>query len=128
TFVVYVDERADETQQDALVRIFTGQLGGTPLAQFPWAFKPSDFRAAVPARIEIDHTPGRGWFRAGDDVVLRITGPVADQAPVTCIIPGHNRDGPELYAETLPAHGDEPLDFELHGNCGYESTFAYVSD
>jgi hypothetical protein len=128
TFVVYVDERADESQRDALVRIFTGQLGGTPLEQFPWAFKPSDFRAAVPARIEIDHTPGRGWFRVGDDVVLRISGPVADQAPVTCVIPGHHRDGRELHAETLVARGEAPLDFELHGNCGYESTFAYASD
>jgi hypothetical protein len=128
TFVVYVDERADESQRDALVRIFTGRLGGTPLQQFPWAFKPSDFRAAVPARIEIDHTPGRGWFRAGGDVVLRIRGPVADQATVTCVIPGHHRDGRELYAETLVAHAQAPLDFELHGNCAYESTFAYSSD
>jgi hypothetical protein len=128
TFVVYVDERADESQRDALVRIFTGRLGGTPLQQFPWAFKPSDFRAAVPARIEIDHTPGRGWFRAGGDVVLRIGGPVADQATVTCVIPGHHRDGRELYAETLVAHAQAPLDFELHGNCAYESTFAYSSD
>jgi hypothetical protein len=128
TFVVYVDERADESQRAALVRIFTGQLGGTPLQQFPWAFKPSDFRAVVPARIEIDHTPGRGWFRVGDDVVVRIGGPVADQAPVTCVIPGHHRDGRELYADTLVAHGEAPLDFELHGNCAYESTFAYASD
>jgi hypothetical protein len=128
TFVIYVDERADEMQQETLVRIFTGELGGTPLQQFPWAFKASDFRAAVPARIEIDHTPGRGWFRAGDDVVLRISGPVVDQVPVTCVIPGHHRDGRELYAEALVAHGEAPLDFELHGNCAYESTFAYASD
>jgi len=127
TFVLYLDERGDDTQRDALVRIFTGQLGGTPLSQFPWAFKPSDLRAALPARIEIDHTPGRGWFRAGDDVVVRIRGPVDAQEPVTCIIPGHSRDGRELYTELLSAHGDEPLDFELHGNCAYESTFAYSS-
>jgi hypothetical protein len=128
TFVVYVDDRADEAQHDALVAIFTGRLGGTPLRQFPWASKPSDFKAVVPARIEIDHTPGRGWFRAGDAVVLRISGPVADQVPVTCVIPGHDRDGRELYAETLVAHGEAPLDFELHGNCAYEATFAYASD
>jgi hypothetical protein len=127
TFVVYVDDRADERQHEALVRIFTGQLGGTPLQQFPWAFKPSDFRAAVPARIEIDHTPGRGWFTAGDVVVVRVREAVADQQPVTCVIPGHHRDGRELYAETLLARGEQPLAFELHGRCAYESTFAYAS-
>src|SRR5207244_13497357 len=114
TFVVYVDERADERERDALVQIFTGQLGGTALEQFPWAFKRSDFRAAVPARIEIDHTPGRGWFKAGGDVIVRISGPVPAQEPVTCVIPGHHRDGRELYAETLVARAAEPFDFELH--------------
>src|SRR5262249_3271842 len=120
TFVVYVDDRADERQQDALVRIFTGQLGGTALEQFPWAFKPGDLRAAIPAGLETDHPPGRGWFKAGGDIVVRISGPVEEQAPVTCVIPGHHRDGRELYAEMLAAHGDEPLDFELQGTCAYE--------
>jgi hypothetical protein len=127
TFVLYVDERADGRQHAAIEQIFTGQLGGTPLEQFPWAFKPSDLRAVVPARIEIDHTPGRGWFRAGDDVLVRISGPVEAQEPVTCVIPGHHRDGREVYAEILRVRGAAPLDFELRGNCGYESTFAYSS-
>lgn len=127
TFVLYVDDRGDDRQRETLVRIFTGQLGGTPLRQFPWAFKPSELRAALPAKIEIDHTPGRGWFRAGADVLVRISGPVEDQEPVTCVIPGHDRSGRELYAEVLQVHGTEPLEFEFHGNCAYESTFAYTS-
>ena len=128
TFVLYVDARGDEPQRQALVDIITGQLGGTPLRQFPWAFKPSDLHAVVPARIEIDHTPGRGWFRAGDAVLVRISGPVEDQEPVTCVIPGHDRSGRELYTEILRAEGDEPLNFEFRGNCAYESTFSYSSD
>ena len=127
TFVLYVDERGDDGQRDLLARIFTGRLGGTPLRQFPWAFKESDLRAVIPAKIEIDHTPGRGWFRAGEDVVVRIRGPVEDQEPVTCVIPGHNRDGRELYNEIIGVHLDEPLDFEFRGSCAYESTFAYSS-
>ena len=127
TCVLYVDERSDDRQREAVVQIFTGRLGGTPLRQFPWAFKPSDLRAVVPAKIEIDHTPGRGWFRAGGDVLVRISWPVEEQEPVTCVIPGHNRNGRELYAEILRAHGAEPLDFELRGSCAYESTFAYSS-
>ena len=127
TFVLYVDERADDEQRDVLAQVFTGRLGGTPLRQFPWAFKTSELRAVVPAAIELDHTPGRGWFRAGDEVLLRVRGPVEEQEPVTCVIPGHHRSGREVYAEVLKANGDEPLAFEFHGKCGYESTFAYSS-
>jgi hypothetical protein len=127
TFVLYVDERGDAGQRDALAAILTGQLGGTPLRQFPWVFKPSDLREVRPARIEIDHTPGRGWFRAGDEVLVRVTGPVEAQAPVTCVIPGHDRAGRELYADVLEVVSDEPLRFEFRGRCAYESTFAYSS-
>jgi len=127
TFVLYVDERGDASQREALAEIFTGRLGGTPLQQFPWAFKPSELRAVLPAAIEVDHTPGRGWFRAGDDVYLRVKGAVERQEPVTCVIPGHHRTGREVYAEVLRAESDDPLSFEFHGNCGYESTFEYSS-
>src|SRR5258708_170804 len=46
SFVVYVDSRADRAQHDALVGIFTGQLGGDALKHFPWAWKESE-RVAV---------------------------------------------------------------------------------
>jgi len=128
TFVVFVDERGDERQREALAAILTGQLGGTPQLQFPWVFKPSELRDVRPGRIEIDHTPGKGWFRAGDEVLVRVRGPVERQETVTCIIPGHHRDGREVVAEVLRATGEEPLSFEFQGNCGYESTFAYASD
>jgi hypothetical protein len=128
TFVVFVDDRGDERQRDALAAILTGQLGGTPQRQFPWVFKPSELREIRPARIEIDHSPGKGWFRAGDEVLMRVSGPVERQETVTCIIPGHHRDGREVIADVLRATEAEPLGFEFHGNCGYESTFAYSSE
>ena len=79
------------------------------------------------APIEIDHTPGRGWFRAGGEVTVRIREPVADQEPTTCIIPGHHQPGRELYAETLSVDA-APLEFEFSGKCAYEAGFAYSSD
>jgi hypothetical protein len=127
TFFLYVDERGDERQREAIVRILTGEEGGTPHKQFPWAFKESHMLGWRAAPIEIDHTPRRGWFRAGGDVTVRIRGPVDDQEPVTCIIPGHHRDGVELYAEELRVD-EGPLSFELTGNCAYQSTFDYSSD
>ena len=127
TFQLYVDERGDERQRKALAAIITGELGGTPADQFPWVFKDSNLLGWSPAPIEVDHTPGRGWFRASDRVTVRVRGPVPDQETVTCVIPGHHRQGRELYADLLRVE-DGPLSFELSGSCAYESSFAYSSD
>jgi hypothetical protein len=124
SFVLYVDERADEPQREALEAIFTGRLRGSQVEHFPWAWKSSNLLAVRPARIEIDHTPGRGWFRAGGFVELRVSGPVESGETVTCVIPGHERDGREVYAESLEVRDGE-LEFNFRGNCGYESDFDY---
>jgi Protein of unknown function (DUF1326) len=126
SFVLYLDQRANEHQSEALESIFLGRLGGTPERQFPWVWKPSDLLGVRQAEIEVDHTPGRGWFRAGNEVTVRVREPVADQEPVTCVIPGHHRPGREVVADLLRVeHG--PLEFELTGRCGYESSFDYSS-
>src|ERR671910_2941397 len=127
SFVLYLDQRADERQSEALESIFLGRLGGTPDRQFPWVWKPSDLLGVRQAEIEVDHTPGRGWFRAGSEVTVRVREPVADQEPVTCVIPGHHQSGREVVAELLRVE-DGPLEFELTGRCGYESSFDYSSD
>ena len=49
----------------------------------------------------------------------------ADQATVTCVIPGHDRDGEELLTDEL-AVSDGPLEFSFSGTCGYASTFDYA--
>ena len=127
SYVLYVDERADERQREALEAIFTGQLGGTPELQFPWVWKPSMLLAVRHVAIEIDHTPGRGWFRAGRQVSVRVREPVERQEPVTCVIPGHDRSGREVVADLLSVE-DGPLVFELTDKCGYEATFDYSSE
>jgi hypothetical protein len=126
SFVLYLDERADDAQREALTAIFTGASSGTQVEHFPWAWKESHLLAVRPARIEIDHTPGRGWFRAGGFVELRVSGPVESGETVTCVIPGHERTGREVYAESLQV-SDGALDFSFRGNCGYESDFEYQS-
>jgi len=126
TFFLYVDERGDARQREALALILTGELGGTPHEQFPWVWKESNPLGWRAAPIEIDHTPRRGRFRAGKEVTVRVRGLVADQEPVTCVIPGHDREGAELYADELRVE-DGPLSFEWSGRCAYESTFAYAS-
>jgi hypothetical protein len=126
SFVLYVDGRGDERQRDALSKIFLGQLGGTPEKQFPWVWKPSDLRAVRAVTIEVDHTPGRGWFRTRGYVNVRIRAPFEEQAKVTCVIPGHDRSGRELHAGLIEVTDDE-LSFEFTDRCGYESDFMYSS-
>ena len=126
SYLLYVDERADSAQHQALAEIFTGERGGTALTQFPWAFKPANLLGVRAAAIEIDHTPGRGWFRARGEVSVRVREPVADPTTVTCVIPGHHRTGRELLTDVLEVRAGT-LEFEFSGVCGYESTFEYSS-
>ncbi|HEY8859342.1 MAG TPA: DUF1326 domain-containing protein [Gaiellales bacterium] len=125
SWVLHLDERADAAQRAALEDIFTGRLAGTPLSQFPWAFKESHLLAVIPSRIQIDHTPGRGWLRAGGSVSVRIERPFETQSPVSCIIPGHDRTGREVVAEQLHVD-DEYFSMDYSGRCGYEATFEYA--
>ena len=125
SFVIYVDERADEPQREALEAIFTGRFPGSQVDHFPWAWKESRLLGVRPAEIEIEHVPGRGWLRAGRFVYVRIARPFEEEHSVTCVIPGHERRGREVVAESLEVGGEE-LEFAFRGNCGYESDFEYA--
>jgi hypothetical protein len=127
TFALFVDARGEPDQRQAIADIFTGRLGGTPRKQFPWVFKDSDLLGVEAVDIEIDHTPGRGWFRASGKVEVRMRGPVADQGTVTCMIPGHHRRGRELFTESLDVDTGS-LVFSVQGRCAYETSFEYSSD
>jgi hypothetical protein len=88
TYALFVDARSTEAQRSAMADIFTGRLGGTARKQFPWVFKDAHLQGVEALEIEIDHTPGRGWFRVGIKVEVRVREPVAGQDTVTCVIPG----------------------------------------
>ncbi len=126
--MLFLEKSADDRQRRALEQIWAGKLGGTPQRQFPWAWKSSDLVGVEQVEIEIDHTPGRGWFKAGGVVVVRISGPFEKQAAVSCVIPGHDRSGRELVAERITVEEQQPLSFHLTDRCGYEATFEYSSD
>ncbi len=108
TYALFVDGRGRSEQWEELVAIFTGGRGGTPLEQFPWAWKPSTLVGWEPAEIAIDHAPGRGSVQVLDRVSLTIRGPVEDAQPVTCVIPGHHRAGREVYTELLDVASGGP--------------------
>ncbi len=125
TFVLYVDERGDAEQRRMLGEIFTGGRGGSAVEHFPWAWKPSNLVGVEPAWIEIDHTAGRGWFRVGENVSVRVARPYEGVSTVTCVIPGHERSGRELVVDELRVDA-KPFEFAYEGVCAYESTFDYA--
>ena len=124
TWMLYLDERAGQEQRAALEAIFTGRLGGDALAHFPWAWKASNLLDVRAVAIELDHARRRQWLRIRDHVTVRIRDRHSGQEAVTCVIPGHDRDGEELVAEELRVD-DGPLAFDYSGTCGYAATFAY---
>ena len=125
SWVLYLDERGSAEQQNALEAIFTGRFGGDAETHFPWVWKPSDLLAVRPVAIELDHTPRRQLLRIRNHVTVRIRDRYAGREAVTCVIPGHDRDGEELVADELRMD-DHGLSVELSGVCGYASIFSYA--
>jgi hypothetical protein len=125
TWILYLDDRAGEEQRAALEAIYTGRLGGDAETHFPWAWKESRLVAVRPVAIEVDHTQRRQWLRIRDHVTVRIRDRYSGPETVTCVIPGHDRDGEELVAEELRVD-DGPLAFDYSGTCGYSSSFDYT--
>ena len=124
TWFLYLDERASEEQEELLEGIFTGRLGGDALTHFPWAWKASTLVGMRRVGIELDRTRRRQWLRIRDHVTVRIRDGYAGKEAVTCVIPGHDREGEELVADEL-AVDDGPLSFVYRGTCGYSAPFAY---
>jgi hypothetical protein len=124
SWILYLDEGGSEEQLTVLEEIFTGRLGGDAETHFPWAWKASELLAVRPVAIELDHTQRRQWLRIRDHVTVQIRDRYAGHETVTCIIPGHDRNGEELVADELLVN-DGPLAFFYTGTCGYASDFDY---
>ena len=122
---LYVDERGDERQQKALADIFLGRAGGTTLKNFARAI--GEVYAVRPAHIELEHTSNQEYMKVGDVVSARTARPVLSDEPVTCGIPGHDRPGQEIVAESFRVD-DHPLQWEFRGRCGFAVDFAYRSE
>jgi len=127
TISLHIDDTAPPEAQTALAHIFLGRRGGDRILGLPWNRKPSILCGVSASRIELDHVSERRFLRVADRVNLRISRPVETDQTVTCVIPGHDQPGSELYAELLRVE-DEPYEDEFTGNCAFTSRFAYSSD
>ena len=122
---LYVDERADAAQHDALSELFLGRLGGTPFRNFASAI--GEVYAVRSAQIELDHAPGHQRMQAGTTLIVRASENVDADGPVSCGIPGHDHPGQELRASLMKVD-EAPLRWEVSGRCGFASDFDYRSD
>jgi hypothetical protein len=121
---LYLDERADPEQHTALAAIFLGRAGGSTLRNFAAAI--GTVQAVRRARVELSHVPRRWSIRADKYVTVYAETPVEAPGPVACGIPGLDRPGQEVIADSFRAD-DAPLSWDLHGRCGFATDFAYSS-
>jgi hypothetical protein len=122
--ILYVDDRADPAQRDALSDIFLGRAGGTTLKNFAAGI--GEVYAVRTARLELQHASNRERMQAGDFVVAVTDHPAASDGAVSCGIPGHDRSGQEVVAGMFRV-SDPPLTWEVTGKCGFAADFAYSS-
>jgi hypothetical protein len=121
---LYLDERAEASQQRALADIFLGRAGGTTLTNFARAI--GHVYVTRSARIRLDHTPRRQRIEVPDQVSVRALAHVDTEEPVTCGIPGDDRPGQELVCDITV--DEPPLRWEVTGRCGFATSFDYRSD
>jgi hypothetical protein len=127
TWLLYLDARASDEQRAVLEGVFRGRLDGDQHEHFPWVRKANEPLAVRAVEIDVDHTRRRQLLRVRDLVSVRIRDRYQGDETVTCVIPGHERDGEELVATELRVE-DGPLAFDYQGTCGYASSFEYAGE
>jgi hypothetical protein len=123
--ILYVDERATESQREALSDIFLGRAGGTPVRNYAGVI--SEVYLMRSARIELSHVKNREYIQVGNIVSVRTDHSVESDAGVSCGIPGHDQPGTEIVAEYFRVR-DGPFDWNFVGRCGFATRFSYKSD
>ena len=122
---VYVDNRATPDQHHALVQIFTGQAGGTPVRNY--ASSIGEVYAVRSAHVELDHHRNRWSMRADSYVSVRGAATVESPLTLTSGTSGHDRPGEELRTETMEVN-DSPLIWGVQARCGFATSFSYQSE
>jgi len=125
--VLYVDERADESQMTALADVFLGRAGGTVASLYGPAI--GEVHAVRAARITLEHVEPRKRVGVVGYVTLESEGAASDVGDVQCGIPGFDHPGTELYGDGLRAI-DPLLRFEVRGrrHASFFTEFDYRSD
>ncbi|HEX6236710.1 MAG TPA: DUF1326 domain-containing protein [Acidimicrobiales bacterium] len=125
---IFVDDRATDAQQAALLRAFTGELGG-PLKDL--AGLVGEVVAVERAPIEVDMHEGTGHFRIGDIASGEAGGfaspdgapMVMADMPLSPVLGSPGYPGrPVAHRVDAPGHG-----FRFSGNSSIQTRFHYVA-
>jgi hypothetical protein len=122
--ILYVDDRANPGQRQALEDIFLRHVSGTSANNY--ARNIAEVYAVKPAHIELDHTPGRERLRIGELVDAATARLFVTAEPISYGIPGHDRPGRELIASHLRV-SDGTLHWMVEGRCGFATEFDFRS-
>jgi hypothetical protein len=124
--VLYVDERADAAQHDALAAIFLGRAGGSIASM--WGPAIGEVRAVRRARITVEHVAARKRIDVAGYLSVESEGAASEPGNVQCGIPGYDHPGTELFGDVLHSQ-DEHLRWEIRGkrNASFATDFDYSS-
>ena len=118
---IYIDERADDAQLDALSEIFRGKAGGNIL----FTANIANVLGVKRARIALDHEDGRETIAIGNIGAVRVDRQVDFDGTVSCGIPGHDHPGRENVSSL--SLNDGPFVWDYKERCGFSTDFAYFS-
>lgn len=122
--IIYVDERGDTQQRQALADIFLGRAGGDTRRNFAAAI--GEVYAVRAAKIELEHSPNQERMEVKGYLSASTAQAKLTDQPVSCGIPGHDRPGQEIMADHFKIE-DIYLKWEVNGRCGFATDFAYRS-
>lgn len=125
--VLYVDDRADDHQVDAIAAIFLGRAGGTVAELYGPAI--GDVHAVRRARITLEHVVPRRRIDVLGYLTVEAEGEASAIGDVQCGIPGFDHPGTELHGDALRST-DPALRWEVRGrrHASFTSDFEYASD
>jgi hypothetical protein len=109
TIAMFIDERADERQRDALQTIFGGRAGGWPAT---FANFIGDVRGVEIARIDFEIADDLGWWRAGVPGKVQASAEAlgGPTTPPGKRVQVHNAGGAEVGPGAVATYGSSTAD------------------
>jgi hypothetical protein len=124
--ILYVDDRANDAQRDALAAIFLGRAGGRVAELYGPAI--GDVHAVRSAKITLEHVAARKRIDVVGYLTVEAEGNASAPGDVQCGIPGFDHPGTELHGDVL--HSEDPaMRWQVRGrrNASFATDFDYTS-
>jgi hypothetical protein len=124
--ILYVEDRANDAQRNALAAIFLGHAGGRVAELYGPAI--GEVHAVRSAKITLEHVAARKRIDVVGYLTVEAEGEASASGDVQCGVPGFDHPGTELHGDVL--HSEDPaLRWEVRGrrNASFATDFDYAS-